>query len=81
MPLYSALLRPHLGCCNQLWGAKRRKAVHLLDSQKLSERWSTSPTSDRAWVAQPGDEEIPGRPHCSLSILKGGTEEGWVQTF
>ena len=31
MPLFSALVRPHLQCCIQAWGPQYRKDVELLD--------------------------------------------------
>jgi len=30
---------------------------------------------------QPGEEQAAGRPYCGLSILKGGLEDRWGQTF
>lgn len=45
LPLYSALLRPRLEYCIQLWGATHRKDVDLLDSQILLEGCSMSPVS------------------------------------
>ncbi|TRZ25798.1 hypothetical protein HGM15179_001384 [Zosterops borbonicus] len=31
LSLYSILVRPHLECCTQLWGAQLRKDMNLLE--------------------------------------------------
>ncbi|KAK4831643.1 LOW QUALITY PROTEIN: hypothetical protein QYF61_018583 [Mycteria americana] len=52
LPLYSALVRPHLQCCVQLWSPQCRKDMDLLERvqrrpQKWSEGWNTSPYDER----------------------------------
>jgi len=47
LPLYSALLTPHLQSCIQLWSPQHRKDMDLLERvqkmpQKCSEEWNTS---------------------------------------
>ena len=36
--------------------------------------------AQRVGVVQPGEEKTPRRP-CSISVLKGGLEQRWGQTF
>jgi len=48
LPLYSALVRPHLESCIQLWSSQHREDMDLLEwvqrrPQKRSRGWSTSP--------------------------------------
>ena len=48
LPLCSALMRPPLQCCVQLWGAQYKKDMVLLERvqrrpQRCSGGWSTSP--------------------------------------
>jgi len=47
LPLYTALVRPHLGPCVQLWSPQHRTDMDLLERrqrrpQKRSEGWNTS---------------------------------------
>ena len=37
--------------------------------------------AERAGSVQAGEEEGPGWPYCGLSVLKGGFQERWGQTF
>ena len=35
----------------------------------------------RAGAVQPGEDQAPGRPYCSLSVLKAGLQQRWGQGF
>ncbi|GAB0210366.1 cAMP-dependent protein kinase inhibitor alpha [Grus japonensis] len=78
-PLYSALVRPHLEYCIQLWGPQYEKDMDLLEwvqrrAMKIVRGLEHLSSEERlrAGVVQPGEEKAVRRPSCSLSILKGG---------
>ncbi|KAK4821984.1 hypothetical protein QYF61_006232 [Mycteria americana] len=79
LPLYSALVRPHLEYCIQLWSPQHRKDMDLLEqvqrrATKMSRGMEHLSYEERlrAGVVQPGEEKALGRPYCGLSVLKGG---------
>ncbi|KAK4806790.1 hypothetical protein QYF61_005586 [Mycteria americana] len=80
LPLYSALVRPHLEYCIQLWGPQYRKDMDLLEQVQRRatkvvrglEHLSSEERLRELGLFQPGEEKAPGRPYCSLSVIKGG---------
>ncbi|KAK4830432.1 hypothetical protein QYF61_011140 [Mycteria americana] len=80
LPLCFILMRPHLEYCIQFWSPQYKKNMDL--SERLQRRatkmvtgldhLSCSRKAESTGVVQPGQEEVPGRSYCGLSVLKGG---------
>ena len=74
LPLYSALMRPHLKYYISLWGHQYKTDMDLLERvqrrpQKWSEGWNTSPMKE-GWERSAWRREGFS---CGLSIYKGGS--------
>ena len=82
LPLYCALVRPHLKYCIQLWSPRYRKHMDLLEcaqrrATKVMQGMEYLSYEDRlrAEAVQPGVEKAQGRPGSSLSLSKGELQE------
>ncbi|TRZ21728.1 hypothetical protein HGM15179_005397 [Zosterops borbonicus] len=88
--LCSALVRPHLKHCVQLWGPKHKKDIYLLKIDQRDPKLITAGASrasllwrqlERAGALQPREEKALGTPYSTPLLPKGDLQGGWRGTF
>ena len=77
LPLYSALVRPHLEYCVQMWSPHHKTDMVLWEhvhrrATEMIQEIGHIPWEDRLRKLRPGEEKALGRPDSILSVSAVG---------
>ncbi|KAK4815748.1 hypothetical protein QYF61_006786 [Mycteria americana] len=88
LALYSALVRPHLQYCVQVWSPQHRKDMDLLErvqrrATKMIRELEHLSCEERLRVGvfHPGEEKALGRPIATFQYLKGASKKDRNKLF